>query len=787
MALSEATISLDLNQILGDDFASGSTKVRVYTNVVNQTLMDTSTGETRLGDQAVEISDDGTGTFTTWCPGVDGNPVSWQTYVEVKYRRRPPQSNGTRTFGPYTIEAANDGDNLTDLEDEQAIPPNYQTAFTEAAQAYLDAQAEIAGIDDTDSAVAALIEDELVGPLTNAALSASYGAVKLVTDPQFGVAADDTTDDTAALQAALTSAASLGFALVVPDGKSIRITSTLAAVTGGRLVGSGRRGGSVLRLDTSTATQHVISGSSVSDFGIVGMTIDGGYGGGHTAGSGVRLIGSTDCLIEGNFFRNVPDNTVLIRDASVRCTVRNNHFEIGYGGAGHIYLLTDVTDTLIEGNFFEDSFGGCIWLSGRVLRTRIVNNECAQSTYELIGIRYDCELGEIIGNVARRAGDNGISVTGSGFTVAGNVCVENDHAGITVYGSHNTVTGNICRDNGKAGLSQYGGLQLMAAWGAVCANNTITGNIVERKNGLASEQYYGIRFFTKSYTDWATSQTIAVGDYRVVGPRLYVATTAGTTGATAPTHTTGTASDGAVTWSYLDSFADSTCVPIGNRVGNNIVTEHAVGTLNSLTGNDLFDRVGSRRTQIDADPWVTATAVLFGDVRTSVASTGQLSRYRATTSGTTGATAPTHTSGSASDGAVTWYYLGTTKAQTLSTADTYRKAYRTRVGVETNDSAGTFCDIIAGTGSPEGNVTAANGSIYLRSNSLYGIQIYVKTGTTNTAIGWRTLQYRDSGTTANRPTGLGGGNTGQFYFDTTLGKPIWWKTAGWVDATGASV
>ncbi len=42
-----------------------------------------------------------------------------------------------------------------------------------------------------------------------------------------------------------------------------------------------------------------------------------------------------------------------------------------------------------------------------------------------------------------------------------------------------------------------------------------------------------------------------------------------------------------------------------------------------------------------------------------------------------------------------------------------------------------------------------------------------------------------SGTTAQRPTkGL---FTGRSYFDTTLGKPIWFKTVGWVDATGAGV
>ena len=42
-----------------------------------------------------------------------------------------------------------------------------------------------------------------------------------------------------------------------------------------------------------------------------------------------------------------------------------------------------------------------------------------------------------------------------------------------------------------------------------------------------------------------------------------------------------------------------------------------------------------------------------------------------------------------------------------------------------------------------------------------------------------------SGDTASRPTiGL---LVGQFYFDTTLGIPIWYDGTDWVDATGATV
>jgi hypothetical protein len=48
-----------------------------------------------------------------------------------------------------------------------------------------------------------------------------------------------------------------------------------------------------------------------------------------------------------------------------------------------------------------------------------------------------------------------------------------------------------------------------------------------------------------------------------------------------------------------------------------------------------------------------------------------------------------------------------------------------------------------------------------------------------------TISTPQNGTTANRPTqNL---QVGQFYFDTTLGYPIWYDGTDWVDATGAAV
>jgi len=55
-------------------------------------------------------------------------------------------------------------------------------------------------------------------------------------------------------------------------------------------------------------------------------------------------------------------------------------------------------------------------------------------------------------------------------------------------------------------------------------------------------------------TAWVTATAYTAGDYRVNANKLYKATTTGTSGATAPTHTTGSASDGTVTWEFQNGY-----------------------------------------------------------------------------------------------------------------------------------------------------------------------------------------------------------------------------------------
>ena len=59
------------------------------------------------------------------------------------------------------------------------------------------------------------------------------------------------------------------------------------------------------------------------------------------------------------------------------------------------------------------------------------------------------------------------------------------------------------------------------------------------------------------YTTWATGTAYETGDVVLYGSRFYTASTTGTSGATAPTHAIGTASDGGVSWTNILN-ADST-------------------------------------------------------------------------------------------------------------------------------------------------------------------------------------------------------------------------------------
>lgn len=83
------------------------------------------------------------------------------------------------------------------------------------------------------------------------------------------------------------------------------------------------------------------------------------------------------------------------------------------------------------------------------------------------------------------------------------------------------------------------------------------GDVVYKKQPLPGD-YVGwvcISSGTAANVSWAPSAAYAVGDVVFAENRVYRCIEAGTSGATAPSHTSGSAQDGTVTWSYVDERA----------------------------------------------------------------------------------------------------------------------------------------------------------------------------------------------------------------------------------------
>lgn len=78
--------------------------------------------------------------------------------------------------------------------------------------------------------------------------------------------------------------------------------------------------------------------------------------------------------------------------------------------------------------------------------------------------------------------------------------------------------------------------------------------IPEESGGVITFNYISSSYLTAPH--WTPSTVIALNAYRNANGRVYQCTVGGTTSTTPPSHTTGTATDGTVTWSapYLPSY-----------------------------------------------------------------------------------------------------------------------------------------------------------------------------------------------------------------------------------------
>lgn len=353
-----------------------------------------------------------------------------------------------------------------------------------------------------------------------------------------------------------------------------RVTGSITA-TGARFRRVGKK--CPIYLD-SALTSRLFNLSSAIGTELYGLQINGNKAT-TPAGEVIYMAGATECVLSGLELYDCPsgNGAVTLRDGATKNKVIDCSFSSGDGNC--IGLLTaDVIGNIISKNVIYNNTGFGIYLS-RASNNQIEGNYTVKNGIELIGLAVGSNHNRIIGNHAQGCGDNGISVTGDHNLVSGNVCKYNKLSGIFLYGSFNTASANICVGNNQAILtnsaSTGAGIAIQAVFGGAGQYNSVFANTLD-DDQTTMTQTQGLRVMSMAYTAWTSGETVAINAYRYNGLNIYRSTTAGICGATAPTHTTGTVSDGVVSWIYLNT-ALVQCQTAYNIIGKQLYGRSVVG------------------------------------------------------------------------------------------------------------------------------------------------------------------------------------------------------------------
>jgi len=433
---------------------------------------------------------------------------------------------------------------------------------------------------------------ELYGQIVNA--GTTYGAV-----------ADGATSINGIVSQAIADSVKV---LIFDQGVSFyNVTATISLPSGFSLVAG--RGRPQFKI-TSASVSRAFSMAGVTDAHIVGIALDGNKS---VVPSDVSIVinnGSSQCSIEDCLFTNLAGYSVggvAISGGATRNVVRNCQFD---NSAGTNISIIGAHENIIDGNQMRNSGGWGVGVQSGSLRNSILNNQSIMSGLEAIAVQSDCWYTRVIGNHCELAGDNGISISARSCAVEGNICLTNQYAGIGVWGSNNIISGNICKNNNQSATSVFGGIYLDAMYGGTGSFNIVSHNVLEDDQSSPTQRY-GVRIKGNDYTAWAQGQVISDLTnnsqlYHYSGLNIYKAQNAGTTGATPPTHTSGTVSDGGVNWTYLGSFTTAAGA-LWNLVSGNIVNRFSIAA--------YFDADSWQRNTLYTDAATSLTITADGSVR----------------------------------------------------------------------------------------------------------------------------------------------------------------------------
>jgi polygalacturonase len=307
-----------------------------------------------------------------------------------------------------------------------------------------------------------------------------------VTDRRFGAKGDGVTNDTAAINAAITGCNAAGGGIVlIPAGTYLVNQLTLKANVWVR--GAGRTGTTIklANAQNSSILQALVSNVAISD-----LKIDGNAAGQSSAGGAgaIRFSGISRGYVRNVHVVNAAESAVYA-DACTDCVISDSYFETNGSLAGTftVGMVRVNTGTRVKvinchvdqpyAHGFQVSGTGCI-VSGCTARnpqTAAILFATSSST--------DCIISNCYGTSNRTDGniiDIGDSVN---CTIRGNVCVGGRtgidwDAGTNVdRGNRNTIVGNVCHGNAIFGISAAGANVSGNGMDAVIVGNIVSGSV----------------------------------------------------------------------------------------------------------------------------------------------------------------------------------------------------------------------------------------------------------------------------------------------------------------------
>ncbi len=606
---------------------------------------------------------------------------------------------------------------------------------------------------------------------TKAAARVFEGAVHAA---WFGARVGFSFDSTAAIQAAINT----GIRVYAPG--QYMTSAQLNAVAGGGLFGDGPE--SIIRLEGAT-TDHVLAGASIDGFYLSDITLDGDN----------ASKSATSLCLSMSACENWEIPRLWIKDAmtwgiGLYSATDNRFGDVFVSGCGSSgIIVSGSSDNEIGRITVRDcgAFGVHLTESSD---NKIGDVIAIDTGLEALGANYACLRNKIGSVVGRNNGDNCVSITGSQNEI-GTIYADSPALnGLAFYGSRNVVGTLFARNVGQAGGTrsvircspEFGG---QASYNVVGAVQAIDDQTVATTANV-------IRSITDGHTAWVTATVVSAYSFRKNAGKIYRTAAGGTTGASAPVHTSGTVSDGGVSWMFIAVASDATANVVQSCSATSNITEPVysgmpAGNWFAIGPGAIYsDHVWAMDAALrrDATVWATSQAVVWGDVRSNG---GRV--YVCSNVGGTTANAPTHSSGTTTGAdSIAWTWIENGAALSALSLDASgpraHSSLRLRAGNNTTVSRTVYC----GSGSPANVVTASPGSIYLRSDPIPGDEFFVKRASDGTTAGWSAVLFRRSGNTGSRPT-VGSTEIGFVWFDTTLGIPIWWSGTNWVNSSGATV